>query len=92
MPRVARIAPAGVIMHALNRGNDRRRHEHRHTTGRGHLYRGMHKSFPIREDADEIRDCIVRGRPYGDLLWQQNTAQLLGLRFTFRPRGRPRAR
>ena len=29
MPRVARIAPADMIFHVLNRGNDRRRHEHR---------------------------------------------------------------
>ena len=92
MPRVARIAPAGMIFQVLNRGSHRRRHEHRDVAGRGHLYQGMYKSFPIQEDADEIRDCIVRGRAYGDLLWQQNTPQLLGFGFIFRPRGRPRTR
>jgi putative transposase len=113
MPRVARIAPGGVIFHCLNRGNDqrdlfagngdfaaferviemaleavptrllayclmhnhwhlllwprkdgelgafmhrlttthvRRWHRHRQSDGRGHLYQGAYKSFPVQDD------------------------------------------
>ena len=37
-----------------------------------------------------IRECIRRGRPWGDESWQQRTAKRLGLESTLRPRGRPR--
>jgi putative transposase len=38
----------------------------------------------------DIRQSVLRGRPYGNAAWQQKTAAKLGLEFTFRPRGRPR--
>jgi putative transposase len=37
-----------------------------------------------------LRDCVVRGAPYGGERWQQLTARRLGLESTLRPRGRPR--
>lgn len=36
-----------------------------------------------------LRRCVVRGAPYGDALWQQQTVEALGLQSTLRPRGRP---
>ncbi len=36
-----------------------------------------------------IRECIRRGRPWGDESWQRRTALRLGLESTLRPRGRP---
>ena len=41
-------------------------------------------------EAEAIRQSIVRGQPYGDPIWQRNTAERMGLEHTFRPRGRPR--
>jgi putative transposase len=38
----------------------------------------------------EIRECLCRGRPYGDESWATRTARRLGLGLTLRPRGRPR--
>jgi len=121
MPRVARVAPGGIVFHALNRANAgldlfdspgdfaafeavlaetldafprvrllayclmpnhwhlvlwprsdgelgrfvqrltvthvRRRHERRHTTGRGHLYQGTYKSFPVQHDEHLLVLC-----------------------------------
>jgi putative transposase len=37
-----------------------------------------------------LRNCVQRGRPFGDDLWSNRTAQVLGLQSTLRPRGRPR--
>ena len=37
-----------------------------------------------------IRECIRRGRPWGEDKWQMRTAKRLGLESTLRPRGRPR--
>jgi putative transposase len=37
-----------------------------------------------------LRHSVVRGAPYGDEPWQQQTAQALGLESTLRARGRPR--
>jgi putative transposase len=37
-----------------------------------------------------IEESLRRGRPYGSQPWQQKMAKLLGLEYTFRPRGRPR--
>ena len=37
-----------------------------------------------------IRDCVVRGRPFGSLVWTAKTAARHGLGFTMRSRGRPR--
>lgn len=37
-----------------------------------------------------IRQCILRGCPYGNDEWVQHTAESLDLRSTLRPRGRPK--
>ncbi|MCO6455364.1 MAG: transposase [Pirellulaceae bacterium] len=39
-----------------------------------------------------VRDCLQRGRPFGDAAWVEATALRLGLESTLRPRGRPRVR
>ena len=36
-----------------------------------------------------LRRSVVRGSPWGDARWRQETARLLGLQFTLRRRGRP---
>jgi putative transposase len=41
-------------------------------------------------ELEEVRACVVRGRPYGQQGWSQSTAARLGLEATLRPRGRPR--
>ena len=37
-----------------------------------------------------VRQCVTRGRPFGDDRWEQRTAEQLGLESTLRPRGRQR--
>ena len=37
-----------------------------------------------------LRQCVKRGRPYGDARWEERTAKRLGLESTRRPRGRQR--
>jgi putative transposase len=37
-----------------------------------------------------VRQCVRRGRPYGDPKWEERTAKKLALESTLRPRGRPR--
>lgn len=37
----------------------------------------------------QLRASVNRGIPYGNSLWVERTASLLGLEFTLRPRGRP---
>ncbi|MHC4914758.1 MAG: transposase [Planctomycetota bacterium] len=37
-----------------------------------------------------IRECVRRGRPYGDEAWTAEVAEELGLQSTLRPIGRPR--
>jgi REP-associated tyrosine transposase len=39
-----------------------------------------------------LRECVNRGRPYGDERWEQRTAKQLELESTLRPRGRQRVR
>jgi putative transposase len=47
---------------------------------------------PMTEkEAEGIRICIARNRPYGDEHWQDNKAKLLGLLHTLRREGRPKA-
>jgi putative transposase len=41
-------------------------------------------------ELDSLRNSVVRGTPYGDSHWQQETAAALGLEHTLRPRGRPK--
>ena len=40
----------GRFMHRLTVTHVRRWHEHRHSTGRGHVYQGTYKSFPVQDD------------------------------------------
>jgi putative transposase len=42
------------------------------------------------EQTEEIRTCVVRGRPLGSEKWVQQTAKRLGLEFTLRGPGRPK--
>ena len=42
-------------MHRLTVTHVRRWHEHRHSTGRGHVYQGIYKSFPVQEDAHFLK-------------------------------------
>ncbi|MCC6125519.1 MAG: transposase [Pirellulales bacterium] len=42
-------------------------------------------------ELDAVRRALRRGAPFGGERWQKNTAVRLGLEFTLRPRGRPRA-
>ena len=39
-----------------------------------------------------IRQCVVRGAPFGTDAWSRKTAVALGLEASLRPRGRPRTR
>lgn len=43
-----------------------------------------------KEEVEEIRYAIKRGRPFGGETWTQDTAKQLGLEPTLRPRGRPK--
>jgi len=43
-------------------------------------------------ELDALRQCVKRGRPYGDNSWQEQTAEQLELESTLRPRGRQRVR
>jgi putative transposase len=40
-----------AFMQRLTTMHVRRWHRHRHSDGRGHLYQGTYKSFPVQEDA-----------------------------------------
>jgi len=42
------------------------------------------------QELKRVRDCVVRGRPYGDEAWVRRTAARLGLESTLRPIGRPK--
>ncbi len=52
--------------------------------------REMNRGNEAEEELRTIRNCVNRGRPYGNEPWQKRTAASLGLESTFRPRGRPR--
>ncbi|MBI2479078.1 MAG: transposase [Planctomycetia bacterium] len=41
-------------------------------------------------ELDALRRSVVCGRPFGDTVWQQHTAQQLGLESSLRQPGRPR--
>jgi putative transposase len=41
-------------------------------------------------EVQAVRACVKRGRPYGDVPWEQRTAKRLHLESTLRPRGRQR--
>jgi len=44
------------------------------------------------KELEALRRAVVRGHPFGAEGWQQQTAKMLGLEATLRPRGRPRKR
>jgi putative transposase len=48
----------GAFMQRLTTTHVRRWHRHRHSDGRGHLYQGTYKSFPVQDD----RHLLVMGR------------------------------
>ena len=41
-------------------------------------------------ELEAVRRSVLRGQPFGGEPWQQETAQRLGLEYTFRRRGRPK--
>ena len=41
-------------------------------------------------ELQSLRDCVKRGRPYGDSRWTDRVAKRLGLESAIRPRGRQR--
>ncbi len=41
-------------------------------------------------EIEALRECIRRRRPYGESVWAEKAARLLGLEASLRPRGRPR--
>ena len=44
---------------------------------------------PVR-DLAKIRECVLRGRPFGSNAWTEHAAVRHGLQYTIRSRGRPR--
>ena len=46
-----------AFMHLLTTTHVRRWHRHRHTEGRGHLYQGTYKSFPVQDDGHLLWLC-----------------------------------
>jgi len=45
----------------------------------------------VEAEAERVRESIRRDRPYGSDGWMRATARDLGLEYSLRPRGRPRA-
>ena len=43
-----------------------------------------------KKELESIRQCVDRGRPYGDETWREELANRYDLWSTIRPRGRPR--
>jgi putative transposase len=41
-------------------------------------------------EVERLRECLRRGRPFGDGVWMEATAKRLGLESSLRPQGRPR--
>jgi putative transposase len=41
-------------------------------------------------ELEAVRRSVLRGQPFGGEAWQEETAQRLGLEYTFRRRGRPK--
>lgn len=42
------------------------------------------------EELEAIRQCVQRGRPFGQEAWVQRMTRQLNLESTLRPRGRPK--
>ena len=49
----------------------------------------VNRALP-RATVSALRECVQRGRPWGDAAWVQTTADRLGLGFTLRVPGRPK--
>jgi len=49
----------GRFMQRLTVTHVRRWHEHRHSTGGGHVYQGIYKSFPVQSDAHLLTCCAT---------------------------------
>ncbi len=50
----------------------------------------QHVQTPQTEaELEALRRSVVRGSPFGEASWQEQTAKRLGLQSTLRPRGRP---
>src|SRR5207244_4348221 len=50
-----------------------------------------HVNQPQTEaEVERLRECLRRGRPFGDVSWINATARGLGLEASLRPLGRPR--
>ena len=47
----------GAFLQRLTTTHVRRWHLHRHSVGRGHLYQGSYKSFPVQDDEHFYRVC-----------------------------------
>lgn len=43
-----------------------------------------------KKELDRVRECVRRGRPFGDETWTEKMVDRLGLWSTMRPRGRPK--
>lgn len=50
-PRAGEEEQVTRFMRWLTATHSRRWHEHRHSSGTGHVYQGRYKSFPVQEDA-----------------------------------------
>jgi putative transposase len=57
-----------------------------------HWTKRVHQPETARDlaELETLRQCLLRGRPYGHERWTRRTAKRLGLENTLRPRGRPR--
>jgi putative transposase len=53
-------------------------------------WRRMVQSPETEAELKALRRSVVRGIPFGEESWQEQTAKRLGLESTLRPRGRPR--
>ena len=87
--RAAQAAPGGCAYDVLTRALARLllyRNEPDHAA-----FRPCFDSLSPKE-AESVRLCIARNRPFGGEAWQQRMAARLGLMHTLRPEGRPRSR
>jgi hypothetical protein len=92
MPRRLRFATGGFVYHVLNRAVGRAQIFKKEGDYAAFMRNWMaHVNRPETEqELQALRRAVVRGCPFGEESWQQQTAKLLGLETTLRPRGRPR--
>ena len=105
MPRQRRSDVAGVIYHALNRGNRRMRIFEKEADYEAFirvLHEGLAKysvelfAFTLMPNHWHLvlrpgkdGECVDRGRPFGEQSWVEQTSEKHGLGYTMRPLGRP---